>query len=117
MSHFVPLGVLSRDAAEIEPIRLGDGRGEALLDDLVAVGATADADLREALTTEAADVAFVLSGCAEDGAKLGVTPTVASAELTGGGRTDCESASWFLATFAVDDAYLPTGAELMIYGR
>ncbi|GIG71323.1 hypothetical protein [Phytomonospora endophytica] len=121
LTDFVAIGVLDGDTGGLAPVRLGDGRGAELYEELIAAGAGESPKLREALRDESPDgttaVAFVLSGCAEDGAKLVVTPAVVSAELTGGERTACESESWFAATFAVGNAYLPGDARLAVFGR
>jgi len=121
LTHFVPLGVLDGEAGDIKPTRFGWGAAPAMREDLIAVGAEDSGELREALPDEADEdstaLAFVLDGCAEDGAKLVLTPSVISAELTGGEGTDCESASWFLAVFTVENTYAQWEAELAVYGR
>ncbi|HEY1177910.1 MAG TPA: hypothetical protein VGF17_17270 [Phytomonospora sp.] len=121
LTDFVDVGVLDADPDRLDPVRLGDGRGAGLYDALVAAGAPEYPKLREALRDESPDgttaLAFVLDGCAEDGAKLVVTPGVVSAELTGAADTDCESASWFVAVFAVGNDYLPGDARLAVFGR
>lgn len=121
LTHFVPLGVLDAGAAGIEPTRFGWGAAPKMREDLIAVGTEDSGELREALPDEQDEdstaLAFVLSGCAEDGAKLVLTPSVISAELTGGEDTDCESASWFLAVFTVENTYAQWEAELAVYGR
>ncbi|MEV0648446.1 hypothetical protein AB0I28_24600 [Phytomonospora sp. NPDC050363] len=119
LSHFVPLGVLDASAAGIEPIRLGGDTGGELREALLTAGA-ADEPLREALADPPADyggLAFVLDGCAEDGAKLLLGPRVISAELTGDDDADCEVPAWFLAVFTVENAYAQWDARLAIFGR
>ncbi len=56
--------------------------------------------------------AFVLTGCAESGAVLLVSPERLKADLTGGDGTVCDAAAYFLAMFEIDADRVPAQARL-----
>jgi hypothetical protein len=56
-------------------------------------------------------LAFVLMGCANDGARLVVEPARVYAELTGGGTVQCDAPHYYLAVFAVPAGLIPHGAR------
>ncbi|WP_236725391.1 hypothetical protein [Amycolatopsis orientalis] len=61
--------------------------------------------------------AFVVPGCAEDGAKLIVERGTLTAELVGGENINCAQANYFLAVFSVDRASIPPTPTLLTTPR
>jgi hypothetical protein len=57
-------------------------------------------------------LAFVLAGCANDGATLEVEPTRVDANLTGGLGVQCDAPQDYLAVFAVPAGLIADGASI-----
>jgi hypothetical protein len=56
--------------------------------------------------------AFLLAGCANDGATLVVEPDRVYARLTGGENVQCDTFQYYLAVFAVPAGLVPDGARV-----
>jgi hypothetical protein len=93
-------------ADDVRPAELGtDGTG-ALLHTLESAGSTNLDQARQALGAQPAPdqrgFAFVLTGCAPDGATLIVQQRSLTAKLTGDSANRCVAAAYFLVTFTID---------------
>jgi hypothetical protein len=103
-------------ADDVRPAELGtDGTGP-LLHALESAGSTNLDQARQALGAQPGagrrGFAFVLTGCAPDGAVLIVQQRSLTAKLTGDSANRCVAAAYFLATFTIDRADVPPGAVL-----
>lgn len=109
---FVPLGSLrgrpEMPAAELPAARLYDTLKNASALNLDKAKAALDG--RRAEGTRA--FAFVLSGCANTGAVLLVSPKLVSAALTDEREAVCDAASYYLAVFTIDSDRVPSGAAV-----
>jgi hypothetical protein len=107
---FVPLGTL-RGFPEIAPAELAK---PAMYDAMRQAGAMNLDQVKAAVQREprsgSRSFAFVLTGCAETGAVLLVSPKLLTADLTGGEGTVCDAAAYFLATFEIDSEHVPAQA-------
>jgi len=106
-------------ADDVRPAELGtdstDGTG-ALLHTLETAGSTNLDQARQALgaqpSTGQRGFAFVLTGCAPDGATLIVQQRSLTAKLTGDSANRCFAAAYFLVTFTIDRDDVPPQAVL-----
>ncbi|SDU27447.1 hypothetical protein [Amycolatopsis keratiniphila] len=71
------------------------------------------AALSFAPTADRRAFAFVLPGCAEDGAELTIERDTLTAKLTGGENVNCATANYFLTVFSVDRGSIPAAPTLM----
>ncbi|WP_410649743.1 hypothetical protein [Amycolatopsis sp. cmx-4-54] len=61
--------------------------------------------------------AFVVPGCAEDGAELTIEGDTLTVNLTGGENVNCATANYFLAVFSVDRDSIPAAPKLSTMPR
>lgn len=112
LTGFVQLGPISRPS--IEPVELRGNAGTTLYAALQHARASNLAEARDALqrppTAGHRAYGYVLSGCAETGARLIVQPKFLIAELTGAEKTVCAAAAYFLATFEIPAKLVPAAA-------
>lgn len=107
---FIPLGGLrvrpETPAAELPADRLYDvlKTGSALNLD------KAKAALQNRPGAGKRSFAFVLTGCANSGAVLLVSPKLVTAALTGEREAVCDAANYYLAVFEIDSDRVPTDA-------
>ncbi|HEY3003752.1 MAG TPA: hypothetical protein VGJ44_15500 [Kribbellaceae bacterium] len=113
---FLRLGTL-RGKPAVETAELGSG-ATAMYDALRRAGARDLAQVKALLDRKPAaghrGFAYVLSGCAETGAVLTVSPRALTAKLTGGSGAQCVAAAYFLATFDVPAAGVAAGARPVV---
>lgn len=114
LEQFVGLGTITARIA-LQPAELGEPSARTLASALRRAGAQNLDEATSALTAAppsgSRSFAFVLVGCAEDGAMLLVGNRI-DATLTGGENTNCDAAVSFLATFSVPSDAVLKHAEL-----
>jgi hypothetical protein len=115
LDQFVELGP-APIADDVRPAELGTGGAAGLLHTLESAGSTNLDRARLALAAQPGPdqrgFAFVLTGCAEDGAALIVQQHSLTAKLTGNIAARCVAAAHFLATFTVARDQVPPRAVL-----
>ncbi|MBE1577875.1 hypothetical protein ACFORH_11820 [Amycolatopsis roodepoortensis] len=102
--------------AGLAPVELGTAGAPGFLRTLeqakIANPAEARAALAYAPPADRRGFAFVLPGCAEDGAELTVEGDTLTPELTGGENVNCATANYFLAVFSVERDSIPAAPKL-----
>jgi hypothetical protein len=101
-------------ADDVRPAELGTGGTGLLLHTLESAGSTNLDQARQALDAQPGagrrGFAFVLTGCAPDGAALIVQQRSLTAKLTGDSANRCVAAAYFLVTFTIDRDDVPPRA-------
>lgn len=114
---FLRIGTLGPDARRIAPAELRGTTGQTMYDALRRAGARDLAKARAALLREPAaghrSFGFVRTGCAETGARLLLSRTYLTAQLTGGGNTACDAAEHFLVVYDLPAQLVPPKVELV----
>lgn len=110
LTAFVPLGSLrgrpETPAAELPATRLYDVLRTASALNLDKAKVALDARPAQGQRS----FAFVLSGCANSGAVLLVSPKLVTAALTGEREAVCDAAAYYLAVFTIDSDRVPQEA-------
>ncbi|MGK4591817.1 hypothetical protein [Amycolatopsis sp. w19] len=116
LEAFVELGSAPRPAGS-KSAELGTAEGQEFQRILEGAKVAKPDQVRAALSfAPAADrraFAFVMPGCAEDGAELTIERDTLRAELTGGENVNCATANYFLTVFSVDRDSIPAAPTLM----
>ncbi|RSN34755.1 hypothetical protein DL990_12915 [Amycolatopsis sp. WAC 01416] len=113
LEAFARLKGTSTRLVGLRPVELGTAAAQELQRTLERAKLTnldeVSGALSFALPSDRRGFAFVLPGCAEDGAELTVERDTLAAELTGGENVNCAQANYFLAVFSVErDSVSPT---------
>ncbi|WP_233598667.1 hypothetical protein [Amycolatopsis sp. WAC 01375] len=113
LEAFARLDGSSTRLTGLRPVELGTAPAQEFQRTLERAKLTNLDEVRGALSfvlpADRRGFAFVLPGCAEDGAELTVERDTLTAELTGGENVNCAQANYFLAVFSVErDSVSPT---------
>ncbi|MFJ8914177.1 hypothetical protein [Amycolatopsis sp. NPDC102389] len=103
--------------AGVKPAELRTADAEELQRALERAKISKPDDVRAAMSfappADRRGFAFVVPGCAEDGAELAVGQGTLTADLTGGENVNCATANYFLAVFSVDRGSIPAAPTLL----
>lgn len=107
--------------AGLEPVELGTAGAPGFLRTLEQAKIPHPDEARAALAyappSDRRGFAFVVPGCAEDGAELTVEGDTLTAELTGGENVNCATANYFLTVFSVERDSIPATPRLSTMPR
>ncbi|MER6668675.1 hypothetical protein ABT256_29250 [Amycolatopsis japonica] len=116
LEAFVGLGSAPRPAG-LKSAELGTPDGQEFQRTLERAKLAKPDEVRAALsfapTADRRAFAFVMPGCAEDGAELTIERDTLRAELTGGENVNCATANYFLTVFSVDRDSIPAAPTLL----
>ncbi|MGW4832824.1 hypothetical protein ACWEOG_34890 [Amycolatopsis japonica] len=120
LESFVKLGSAPRPEG-LKPAELGTAEGQEFQRVLERVKLAKPDEARAALSfappADRRAFAFVVPGCAEDGAELTVERDTLTAKLTGGENVNCATANYFLTVFSVDRDSIPAAPTLLAMPR
>lgn len=120
LETFTALGS-ARGLAGLKPAELGTADAQELQRALERVKISNPDEVRAALSfappAGRRGFAFVVPGCAEDGAELTVEGDTLTANLTGGENVNCATANYFLAIFTVERDSIPAAPKLSTLPR
>ncbi|WP_340682821.1 hypothetical protein LCL61_29725 [Amycolatopsis coloradensis] len=120
LETFTALGS-ARGLAGLEPAELGTADAQDLQRTLERAKISNLDEARAALSfaspADRRGFAFVMPGCAEDGAELTVEGDTLNVNLTGGENVNCATANYFLTVFSVERDSIPATPKLSTMRR
>ncbi|MFE6614242.1 hypothetical protein [Amycolatopsis sp. NPDC057786] len=115
LETFTSLGS-ARGLAGLAPTELGTADTPGFVRTLERAKMSNPDEVRAALAfappADRRGFAFVMPGCAEDGAELTIEGDTLAANLTGGENVNCATANYFLAVFSVERDAIPATPKL-----
>lgn len=113
---FLRIGTLGPDVRRTAPAELRGTAPQTMYAALRRAGGRDLEKARAALLREPAagqrSFGFVLTGCAETGARLLLSRTYLTTQLTGGGNTACDAAEYFLVVYDLPARLVPPKVKL-----